>query len=142
MRARVHRGERFTPPRLSDSETENRPSTSGTQNQPSPISSPSSNEYPDDYIPPTPGKFLEEQEETPDVEMSDDMQTEAQANPTSSNKRQGDVLDGGVGKKAKAGPSGSSNKRLPGTAKPQGLEGNGDRTVIYIDRPINPLILY
>ena len=141
MRARVHRGERFTPPRLSDSETENRPSTSGTQNQPSPISSPSSNEYPDDYIPPTPGKFLEEQEETPDVEMSDDMQTEAQANPTSSNKRQGDVLDGGVGKKAKAGPSGSSNKRLPGTAKPQGLEGNGDRTVIYIDRPINPFNL-
>lgn len=141
MRARVHRGERFTPPRLSDSETENRPSTSGTQNQPSPVSSLSSNEYPDDYIPPTPGRFLEEQEETPDIEMSDDMQIETQVNPTGGEKRQGDAIDGGVEKKAKAGPSGKSGKRLPGTAKPQGLEGNGDRTVIYIDRPINPFNL-
>lgn len=29
------------------------------------------------------------------------------------------------------------NRSAPGTAKPQSLEGNGERTVVYIDRPFN-----
>lgn len=55
MRARVFAGERFTPPSLSDSEPER---------DRSPIRSPSTSRdsYPEDYLPPTPGRNIPELE--------------------------------------------------------------------------------
>lgn len=155
MLSRVRAGERFTPPHLSDTEPER---------DRSPIRTPSNSEdsYPEGYIPRTPGRDipelqgvnspsssgLEEQlSPTPnrnidedDSPVGDTMADHAElpmdtAGP-SGNKRPSDnpVTGNTAAKKAKAG----SKSKLPGTAKPQSLEGTGDRSIVYLERPINP----
>ena len=55
---------------------------------------------------------------------------------TSNDPESNGAGDGPPNKKPKPGNGG--NKKLPGTAKPQSLEGTGDRSIIYLERPINP----
>lgn len=153
MRARVFHGERFTPPSLSDTEPER---------DRSPIRSPtdSGDNYPDDYIPPTPGKNIPELQGSPvagpsgverqlshtpirdnnedDIPVDNNMATDGDirmdvAGSSGVRRPSEDPVAGGTpAKKSK------SNSKLPGTAKPQSLEGGGDRAVIYIERPMNP----
>lgn len=155
MRARVFHGERFTPPLLSDTEPER---------DRSPIRSPSNSEdsYPEGYIPRTPGRDIPElqginnssptglETELPsvrnrnndedDIPVDDNMADNADipmdvAGPSGARRPAQDPVTGGTAAKRSKG---SSNTKLPGTAKPQSLEGTGDRAIVYIDRPINP----
>lgn len=130
--AEVHRGRYFTPPRLSDTSPETSPEHRQSPIQPD--SSSSSYNYPEGYIPPTPGRFLEEEEE---ATMSSDHQMEIETNPTTSGKHgNSDPINGGTSAK-RARPGAPSNKKLPGSAKSGSLEGSGDRSVIYLERPLN-----
>lgn len=134
MLAQVRRGRYFTPPRLSDSEKEGSPEKSPPQvqqpeNPPHYIDSPINT--PD--FPRTPGRT--EEEESTHGEMGD--ATPEVSNPSGTVKRPGeDTGAGGAPKRVKSG-----NKKLPGTGKPQGLEGNADRTIIYLERPMNSKVV-
>lgn len=156
MLSRVRAGETFTPPHLSDTEPER---------DRSPIRTPSNSEdsYPEGYIPRTPGRDIPELQgvgspsssglETPlsptsnrdttedSIAVGDTMATNGDvpmdvARPSGTKRGNEDTGAGDpAGKKAKAG---GSKSKLPGTAKPQSLEGTGDRAIVYLERPINP----
>nr|QTE03707.1 MAG: structural protein [Periparus ater ambidensovirus] len=123
--AEVHRGKYFTPPRLSDSEPEKSPSPQDYSLD-SPIRTPEH--------PLTPGRHIEEEESSEAIEMSSGQDIPTTATNPSGLKRGAEsaASDGAGGKQAK-----TSNKKLPGTAKPQSLEGNSDRSIIYLERPFN-----
>lgn len=55
--------------------------------------------------------------------------------PTGSNKRPNE--DAGPSNTKQARTNGPGGKKAIGTAKPQGMEGSGERPIIYIDRPMN-----
>lgn len=156
MLSRVRAGQRFTPPPLSGDERDRSPIRGGGTD---------SDTYPDDYIPRTPGRDIPELQEHSDhsiVRVEDSLPSTSHRNndqipdpidvdmashsgvPDSVGNPAGtgnDPETNGAGgeppnKKAKTG--GASSKKLPGTAKPQSLEGTGDRSIVYLERPINP----
>lgn len=156
MLARVRAGERFTPPLLSDTEPER---------DRSPIRSPvdSKDSYPEGYIPRTPGRDIPElqgvgspsssglEKQLPsvsnrntsedDITVGDTMASNSDvpmdvSNPSGTKRGAEDSGAGdSAGKKSKTG---GSKSKLPGSAKPQSLEGTGDRAIVYLERPINP----
>lgn len=141
MLSRVRAGERFTPPSLSDSE-DNRPSTSGVAGSKSPVPSTShainpvseEREYPEGYIPRTPGRTSDEEGSDGGIEMASNTDTPMDVHNPTGNKRPADEAgSSGTGKKVKG-----DRTKLPGTGKPQSLESGADRTEIYIARPLNP----
>lgn len=157
MLSLVRAGHRFTPPTLSDNERDRSPIRGGGGSD--------SDGYPDDYIPRTPGRDIPElqghsdnsaigvEEQLPSTSRGNNNQVpdpvdvdmashsgipDSVGNPagTSNDPESNGAGDGPPNKKPKLGNGG--NKKLPGTAKPQSLEGTGDRSIIYLERPINP----
>lgn len=141
MQSRVRAGEQFTPPHVSDNEADG--SRGSSQAEADRETAQTSR-----HTTPGPPTHQEQSLESPrrlDTEGSDTVADTGNINMETQNvppeiggningKRPApNAPDGG----AKRGKMGSSTKKAVGTAKPQGLEGTGERSVIYIDRPMN-----
>lgn len=142
MLSRVRAGEQFTPPHVSDDEpnlSRGSSQASGDREQ----SHSSRESIPS--LPPTPGKFLEDNSRSDSESVGADaasgnMSSQDVLMDTSNDPsgKRGSEDSGNIDpKRQKVGGQGASSKKAIGTAKPQGMEGSGDRSVIYINRPMN-----
>ena len=141
MHYRVRAGEQFAPPHVSDNEADGSRGSSRAQSdreaaQSSRENTPAHHSSPEQSLE-SPRRSDSEGSAT--VADSGNMSMDTQNVPSEigsnlNGKRPAENTGDGGGKRGKAGPS---NKKAIGTAKPQGLEGSGERSVIYIDRPMN-----
>lgn len=132
MLSRVRAGEQFTPPHVTDNEPNGSRGSSQAESDRAAAHS---------SVPSTPGQHLENNHRSDSEADSTSAAAGDMSGQNEPTELAGDIAgkrpnedDGAGGSKRVRGPSA---KKAVGSAKPQGLEGTGDRSVIYIDRPMN-----